>query len=930
MSFITRVTSDNEKTSPYSMIISLAEIAYLAYFAVMLTAKAIGLYEGQLAYNICLVIGAFFFACKMVITKHNLVELIIAAALLGLGLIVYKQSGEKSLLIYFTMILGMKGVSTSRVFKVGTAIWLTSFVSLYVLSVIGVIPEVSFTLSRHGWPPILRHSLGYPHPNTLHASYFVLVAFILYLTRNLSRRYVNAIAILLLIGNGYVFMYSVSRNGGLVVCLYVFLHMYLYNRGNRTKLENILLMAILPLCVLFAVGIPLITNEDLFENINLLLAGRLTFTRYFLTYEPLKLFGIESIPVPDNGYTIDSSYVYLLFRLGTVAFVMLIALLMVVLYDAIKNDRRAEIALLLGFSIYGVLELFLFNQSYKNLTFLFVGAWLYGVTGKIHGKEFALIDGNKLNYGIGHKKKAGNPFIPVNIWICAFALLILVGIVTSIMYSVIVPAPTDIFVTQAEEQTSGNGVETYLTEEEVKQLRKDGVIVRGYVDENTPLYRMQRRSVAKMERIRYTLSFGLWGGTIACLIYLFWWIARSRVRQLKRNRIIGSDYKETVLIVHNYYRIPGGEDIVVANEKQMLEEHGHKVITYFKNNDEAKEGGFWAKLKLAFTAIFNVRTYKDICRIIEKERVDVLHVHNTVALISPAVYIAGINMGIPVVQTVHNMRLVCPNGVCYINEHVCENCIKYGLKASLVHNCYRGSKLQTLAMAMTMSIQRLIRTYSYLNYICLTEFNKEKLLTIRQVNPERIYLKPNFTKSDFDVIPYDQRKNQMVYAGRLEKKKGVEILLQAWMKLGNTAPKLIICGSGELEDWCRDYISNNELENVELAGQVENSEAKRIIGESMAMIHPTQLYEGFPMTIAEAYSMGTPIIASDIGNVGSLVVEGISGMKFKSNSVVGLAKAVEAFMRGPIQLPEDFLTKYSEGNNYSLLKDIYESVRRMS
>ncbi len=908
--------------------ISLAELLYLCYFAVMLGAKAIGLYEGQTAYNVCLVLGAAFFGAKLLVTKHSLIEDIVILALLALGFAVYLKSGEKSLLIYFTMMLGIKSVSTDRVFKLGGIIWLTSFVSLYVLSVIGVIPEYSFSLNRTGWPIMLRHSLGYPHPNTLHASYFVLCAFLLYLSRKLPKKYITAISIILMLGNGYVFMYSISRNGFLVVSFYIILHLYLYFREKRSKFENAVLLAILPLGIIAMILLPLITSGEVFRKLNVIFSGRFVYTKYYLTYQPLGLFGIESIPVPSDNYVIDSSFVYLLFRLGIVAFLLVVTLLFCTILDAVKNNRKAEIAILISFSAYGVLELFLFNQSYKNLTFIFIGIFVYKLIARKEAKSFSLVDGDRIVIRTDKKRREKNPVVPLNIWAVAAFILILVGLITSLVYVNVVPYPSAIYLPHEEETTSGNGIETYLTKEEVKQMRKEGIIIRGYEDENTPIYRMKNKSVAKMERIRYTFSYGLWGGTIACLLFLLIWTTKSRVRYLKRNKEIGPDYKETILIVHNYYRIPGGEDVVVANEKRMLEEHGHKVITYFKNNDDVKDKGGFHKLGVAFSAIFNFKTYRDLCRIIEKEKVDVLHVHNTVAIISPAAYIAGLNMGIPVVQTVHNLRLVCPNGVCYVNDHICENCIKYGLKASLVHNCYRGSKLQTLAMVLTMNLQRILRTYSYLNYICLTEFNKEKLLTIKQVNPDRIFIKPNFTRVEAELVPYENRKKQIVYAGRLEKKKGVDLLLQAWMKLGDKAPKLILLGSGDLDEWCREYIENNELSTVEMRGQVDNAEAKRIIGESIAMIHPTQLYEGFPMTIAESYSMGTPIIASDIGNVGSLVINDVTGVKFKFNSVVSLAKTVEAFAANPIRLPEEYLTKYSEKNNYEALKSIYETVRR--
>lgn len=553
---------------------------------------------------------------------------------------------------------------------------------------------------------------------------------------------------------------------------------------------------------------------------------------------------------------------------------------------------------------------------------------MFGLTKNLGKSRYAIFDGSVVGFKIPRDSEDKNPIIPLNIWAMSAVILVVVGIVTSLVYVLVIPYPSDIYLPRSEEMTIGEGIKTYLTQEEADNMRRNGVIIRGYVDENTPVYRMQSSSVARMERIRYSFSYGLWGGTIACLLFLFMFTTKSRLRYLTRNKQIGEKYKENILLVHNYYRVPGGEDIVVANEKKMLEERGHKVVTYFRNNDDVKDSNAIRKVGLAFTAVFSIKTYIEICRIIEKEKIDVIHVHNTVALISPSVYIAGINMGVPVVQTVHNFRLVCPNGVCYIRDHVCERCLEHGLKASLLYNCYRGSKMQTFVCAFSIKFQRMLQTYKAINYICLTEFNKSKLMSVKQIKDKNIYIKPNFTKLETEVVDYDKRKPQIVYAGRLEKIKGLDILLQAWMKLGEKAPKLVICGSGELDDWCREYISNNELCNVELMGQIENSEAKKLIGESLAMIYPTQWYEGFPMAVAEAYTMGTPIIASEIGNVGSLVEEGITGIKFKNNSVVSLAKAVEKFMEKPIKIPESYLTKYSEENNYVILKNIYEDVRR--
>lgn len=214
--------------------------------------------------------------------------------------------------------------------------------------------------------------------------------------------------------------------------------------------------------------------------------------------------------------------------------------------------------------------------------------------------------------------------------------------------------------------------------------------------------------------------------------------------------------KQNILIVHNYYQIPGGEDTVVANEIQILKEHGNKVILYSRNNSELKNMGKRQKLMLPLNTVFNFRTYKEIKGIINEEKINIVHVHNTLNLVSPSVYYAARRCRVPVVQTVHNFRLLCPGATFYRDGHICEDCVKKGLLCAVKHSCYRGSKIQTLACVISTWFHRSTGIYSKINYICLTEFNKEKLLQLnrpgkRQVIDEsKVYVKPNFT---FDTSP---------------------------------------------------------------------------------------------------------------------------------------------------------------------------------
>lgn len=388
-----------------------------------------------------------------------------------------------------------------------------------------------------------------------------------------------------------------------------------------------------------------------------------------------------------------------------------------------------------------------------------------------------------------------------------------------------------------------------------------------------------------------------------------------------------SGEKKKILLIHNYYQIPGGEDTVVANEKRLLEEHGHQVVLYTRHNSELKEFSKVQKLLLPFSTIFNMRTYREVKDVIEKENIDVLHVHNTLNLVSPSVYYAGFHKKIPVVQTVHNFRLLCPGATFYREGKVCEDCVKKGMLCAVKHNCYRGSKVQTLACVVSTQLHRLIGTYKKLNYICLTEFNKEKLLQLKLIRKEKVFVKPNFVFGH-KVKPESKRNPyQFVYVGRLEEIKGISVLMEAWKMLGKEAPELILCGTGPLEAWCREYVKKNQMRNVHLKGFVPNEEVQEIIAQSAALILPTQVYEGFPMTIVEAYGKGTPVIASDLGNAGNLVISGITGKRFSYQSAEALADAVRNFeIYDSAQIREIYQEKYSAEKNYEELQRIYEHV----
>ena len=348
-----------------------------------------------------------------------------------------------------------------------------------------------------------------------------------------------------------------------------------------------------------------------------------------------------------------------------------------------------------------------------------------------------------------------------------------------------------------------------------------------------------------------------------------------------------------ILLIHCHYRLPGGEDAVFAAERAQLERHGHTVVVYERSNEEAAHG--LAKLLLPLHAVWNRRAAGEVRALIAREKPDAIHIHNTLLLLSPAVVRAAKQSGVPVVQSLHNFRLFCPNGILLRDGNVCEDCPHHGLSCALRHRCYRGSLAQTAVVAAAYALHRRISTWRGVTMVALTEFDRRKLLEFNRERPmfdaDRLVVKPNpVCVEPREVLPWADRKPQMLFAGRLEELKGLRTVLQAWQLLGDAAPDLLVAGEGPLGDWARE----NAGPKVHFLGQLAPVELHRHMAESRAVVAPSLCYESFALVPAEAHMLGTPVLASDLGNVGASVRPGIDGLRFAPGDAKALAGAVGA------------------------------------
>src|SRR5258705_10926100 len=319
-----------------------------------------------------------------------------------------------------------------------------------------------------------------------------------------------------------------------------------------------------------------------------------------------------------------------------------------------------------------------------------------------------------------------------------------------------------------------------------------------------------------------------------------------------------------VVVVHNYYQQPGGEDEVFAAESQLLERNGHEVHRFVLRND-GLEG--LNRLVLARDTIWNHSSYQSLRALVQRLRPDVVHFHNTLPRISPSAYYAVGHQGIPVVQTVHNYRLVCPNGLLFRNGAPCHECVGHALALpAIAHRCYRGSRSASAVVAGMTATHRLFGTFRkrVTLYVALTEFARRQLIE-GGVPAERIVVKPNFV--DVDPGTGNGSGRYALFVGRLSPEKGIRTLLDAWRSLATELP-LRIVGDGPLADDVRE--AERATPGIEWMGRQNRAEVARLMGEATLLICPSVWYEGFGLVVIESFASGTPVIASRLGALAGL------------------------------------------------------------
>ncbi|MFC5472178.1 WecB/TagA/CpsF family glycosyltransferase [Cohnella suwonensis] len=379
--------------------------------------------------------------------------------------------------------------------------------------------------------------------------------------------------------------------------------------------------------------------------------------------------------------------------------------------------------------------------------------------------------------------------------------------------------------------------------------------------------------------------------------------------------------------VHNYYQQEGGEDKVVRQEIEMLREVGHEVIVYDKHNDELKNMSQWKKLAAMIQTVWSIQVYMDFKRFLLQNKPDLVHFHNTFPLISPSAYFAAQKMGIPVVQTLHNYRLLCPAGVFYHHGEVCEKCSQGTLMNSILLGCYRNSRLQSAVVATMLWVNRLLGTWNRKvdRYIVLTEFAKQKFVE-KGLPEKKITVKSNFTKDNIEPTP---RKEFFLFVGRLSTEKGVDLLVDAWKSM-DPSLQLVIIGDGPEYPQLRETAKNHP--NIQFLGKQDSSVVMQRMREARFLIVPSIWYEGFPMAVIEAYSVGTPVICNRIGSLQEIVVDSVTGFHYDAHKKGELAQAIQrATEEGAYEVmcanvQRIYRSQYTKELNIARLLEVYDEV----
>jgi glycosyltransferase involved in cell wall biosynthesis len=397
------------------------------------------------------------------------------------------------------------------------------------------------------------------------------------------------------------------------------------------------------------------------------------------------------------------------------------------------------------------------------------------------------------------------------------------------------------------------------------------------------------------------------------------------------NQLLLFPSKMRILLIHNKYQQKGGENVVFEAECELLEKNGHTVEKILFDNRQIKTG--MDKFLAGVKSLYNFESADVVESAIISFKPDVIHVHNLFPIASPAIFFVAQKHEVPVVATLHNYRLICPSATLFHNGKIYEKSI-YSLFPldAIYQGVYRNSRIQTASAVLMTGIHKILGTWKNKvdRYIVLTDFAKRKFLNSGLgVAADKMVVKPNFT-ADPGAGMYP-REDYFLFIGRLTEEKGINTVLDC-AKLSKANIKII--GDGPLRAEVEKQASLHS--NIQYLGFQDKETIIDALKRCKALLFTSLWYEGFPMTILEAFAAGTPVICSKLGGPGEIVENNISGLHYTPGNVQELSQKMQLLSQDRglvVSLGKGarrvFEQKYAEDINYQMLLNIYLDVVKL-
>ena len=349
-------------------------------------------------------------------------------------------------------------------------------------------------------------------------------------------------------------------------------------------------------------------------------------------------------------------------------------------------------------------------------------------------------------------------------------------------------------------------------------------------------------------------------------------------------------------MLHNRYLLPGGEDHSTAAEVALLRDHGHEVELLEEDNRRVEQLG---NVRTALRSVWSRESYKRIDEKLRTGSFDILHVQNFFPLWSPSVYYAASTNRVPVIQTLRNYRLLCVNSLLFRDHHVCEECVGRAIPwHGVVHACYRESRAASAVVAAMIGAHKAAGTWRkrVKTYIAVSEFTRQKYIAAG-FPAEQIMVKPNFIHPS--PAPGEGRGGYALYVGRLSPEKGITTMIEAW-KGAQSPMTLKVVGQGPLADFVQAAV--DECPSIQYLGSKSFAEVLELMRKAEFLVFPSKVYETMGRTIMEAFAVGTPVLASNLGPMATMVVPAKSGFHFSPGNATELRQKIEWCSSNPGQV----------------------------